>query len=212
METLNVKMKSMSDIWKRRSSVTSINITPEINSTMLPTKKATVDLQAEIYDLKKQLENKDKEVREQQEMLRDYISNRINISRDLSEEDQIKRLKLELNKLGYEEPQIVRPSTPPVSLEVHTRLQTEVGNLKQALQKSERMNKARIQRLKVAHAEEVASLNLDIFELRDQLKHQNNEAPNTDTRLVIELSTQVSTLSAEIERLQEELANYEQRS
>ena len=44
METLSVKMKSMSGIWKRRSSmtnlsaVTNINITPEISKPMLPAK------------------------------------------------------------------------------------------------------------------------------------------------------------------------------
>ena len=44
METLSVKMKSMSGIWKRRSSmtnlsaVTNINITPEINKPILPAK------------------------------------------------------------------------------------------------------------------------------------------------------------------------------
>jgi len=216
METLNVKMKSMGDIWKRRSSVTNINITPEINSPMLPAKNATVDLHAEIYDLKKQLEDKDNEVQEQQQILKDYISNRINISRDLSVEDQIKKLKKELERLGYVEPQLVRPITPPVSLEEHTRLQTEVGNLQQALQRSERVHKARVQKLKVAHAEEVATLNLDIFELRDQLKNQNDgghhETPNIDTRLVIELSTQVSTLTTEVESLQEKIAEYERKS
>ena len=42
----------------------------------------------------------------------------------------------------------------------------------------ERVHKTRIQKLKVAHAEEVASLNLDIFELRDQMKHQSNGEQN----------------------------------
>ncbi|KAL5258715.1 hypothetical protein ACHWQZ_G009245 [Mnemiopsis leidyi] len=216
METLSVKMKSVSDIWKRRSSVTNINITPEINSPMMPAKNATVDLHAEIYDLKKQLEDKDKELKDQEQMMKDYISNRINISRDLSVEDQISRLKDELQKLGYAEPQIVRPATPPVSLEAHRRLQTEAANLKQALEKSERAHKARIQKLKVSHAEEIATLNLDIFELRDQLKHQSSgisENPGiSDTRLVIELSTQVSSLTSELEELREKLVKYERKS
>lgn len=218
METLSVKMKSMSGIWKRRSSmtnlsaVTNINITPEINKPMLPAKNTTVDLRSEIYDLKKQLEDKDNELKEQQQMMKDYIINRINISRDLSVEDQIASLKKELRKLGYEEPQMIRPSTPPVSLEENQRLQTEVRNLQQALQKYERLHKTRIQKLKTGHAEEVATLNLDIFELRDQLRNQNKENSNTDYGLVIELSTQVSMLNAEIESLHEELAKHGKKS
>ena len=42
----------------------------------------------------------------------------------------------------------------------------------------ERLHKTRIQKLKTGHAEEVATLNLDIFELRDQLRNQNKGEQN----------------------------------
>ena len=45
---------------------------------------------------------------------------------------------------------------------------------------------------------------LDVYSISDN--------SNTDTRLIIELSTQVSTLNAEIEYLQERLMKYEQES
>ena len=48
----------------------------------------------------------------------DHPTFQINISRDLSREDQITRLKKELKKLGWTEPVPVRPATPPVSMEV----------------------------------------------------------------------------------------------
>lgn len=152
---------------------------------------------------------KDAEIRKQKDMLKDYISRRINISRDLSADDQIKQLKKELSKLGYEEPLPQRPVTPPVSMEDHVKLLSEVRHLNSSLAKTEKDYKIRIHKLKTNHAEEIASLNLDIFELKDQLKNQSTVPSQPDSRLIIELSTQVSTLSAEIEELQEKLGKYE---
>jgi len=197
----------MGEFLKRRSSVTNINIKPDLASNTQKTPSNAVDLEAELYDLKEKLSEKDKELAAQKDMLKDYISNRINISRDLPSEDQITRLKKELKKLGYIEPQPQRPVTPPISMQDYQQLQTESRSLRTALEKSEASHRAKVQKLVLGHAEEIATLNLDIFELRDQLNTQ--DAPKADSRLVIELSSQVSQLIGEVETLQQKLSKYE---
>jgi len=133
----------------------------------------------------------------------------------LSPEDQITRLKKELRKLGWTEPVPGRPTTPPVSMEEFIGLRMEATNLTGKLQKQETDHKRRVHKLQTKHAEEVAALNLDIFELRDELKTRESnkqfEQPSSfhTTGLVIELSTQVSELTAEVEELRENLARYE---
>lgn len=208
MEALQ-RMKSVGSFMKRRGSlVSNVNLVPE------PAKSSEPDPHKEVYELKKALEEKERELKESQECLRDYISNRINISRDLSIDDQVTRLQTELKKLGVTPPKPVIVK-PPVSMEEYTSLQAELMRTKHEHQKQERYYESRIQSIKTKDAEEKASLKLEIFELRDQcqtLKDKLNgrsSAPPPDMRLVIQLSEQVAELSAELDEANLMLSQYE---
>jgi len=213
MEALQ-RMKSVGAFMKRRGSlVSNVNLVPE------PAKSPESDIHKQVYDLKRSLEEKDVELKESQECLRDYISNRINISRDLSIDDQITRLQMELKKLGVgpPKPTIVKPV---ISMEEYTSLQAELMRKKHDYQKQERYYESRIQSIKTKDAEEKASLKLEIFELRDQCQALKDKqkagssvsATPPDMRLVIQLSEQVVELSAELDEANAILARYEKEA
>lgn len=213
MEALQ-RMKSVGAFMKRRGSlVSNVNLVPE------PAKSSESDPHKEVYDLKKALEEKDRELKESQECLKDYISNRINISRDLSIDDQITRLQTELKKLGVGPPKPVVVK-PPVSMEEYTSLQGEIMRTRHDIQKQERYYESRIQSIKTKDAEEKANLKLEIFELRDQcqtLKDKQKGRPSVsetppDMRLVIQLSEQVTELSVELDEANKVLAQYEKEA
>lgn len=212
MEALQ-RMKSVGAFMKRRGSlVSNVNLVPE------PAKSSEPDPHKEVYDLKKALEEKDRELKESQECLKDYISNRINISRDLSIDDQITRLQTELKKLGVGPPKPVIIK-PPVSMEEYTSLQAEIMRKKHDIQKQERYYESRIQSIKTKDAEEKANLKLEIFELRDQCQTLRDKqgqssvsATPPDMRLVIQLSEQVAELSAELDEANQTLAQYEKEA